>query len=79
MHSAPIRSALLSLYLADRYSLGKKLIRMLEHRFIVLLCGHRGPETKKHMVVYAYTKGLLCNSWMLVAWARKELAKALFP
>lgn len=76
MHLVPIRSALLSLYLADKW---QKLIRILEHRFIVLLCGHRGPETKKHMEAYAYTKGLLCNSRMLVAWARKELAKALFP
>lgn len=39
-----------------------------------------GPGTKKHMGAYAYTKkGLLCNWRMLVAWARKELAKALFP
>lgn len=56
MHLAAVGSLLYQLYLADMDTLLAKLTRILEPGFVVILCGRRGPGTKKHMGAYAYTK-----------------------
>lgn len=76
---AAIGSLLYRLYLADGYSLGKTY----QDIGAWICCDSvwpPGPRDKgTHGSVCLHKKGLLCNWRMLVAWARQELAKALFP
>lgn len=52
-----LSSDLLSIYsIEPTETLLANLTRISEPGFVVILCGHRGPGTKKHMGANAYTK-----------------------
>lgn len=52
-----LSSDLLSIYsIKPTETLLANLTRISKPGFVVILCGHRGPGTKKHMGANAYTK-----------------------